>query len=304
MLPQRVFRAGTWTSDDNKTHTYTEAQVAALADGYDPQLRPANFVEGHPPDDQPGFGLVAAAFVDAEGWLSVVPKNVEVNYAQRVNNGEYNGWSASLLPPGHPANPTPDRHYLKHVGAVPAGFQPGVSGQPAQQFCRAESDGVVNFYCMTTKPPESPPATPPSPADTPEAANFARQQAEFVEQQRQFAEEQRQWQQERATERAANFIQANRNRLYGNEVEPTTAALAALYAAQDLQPVSFTQGGKTIEQKLTDVFEALVTNRQPLVGDKKLPPGPDPEQYTQQQTELEQAKARARASYAKALEDN
>jgi hypothetical protein len=275
LRPQRVFKSGSWTGDDGKTYTYTEEQVLSIATSYKPTLRAANFVEGHPKDDQPDYGLVAACFVDADGWLVAVPSDVEQNFATRYNSGEFNGWSISVLPPGHPDNPT-DGHYLKHIGAVPKGFQPGVKGQPIQQFCSPSDDGVINFYMEDKKEnPVTPPAVDPPTVPSLDPQQFAQlqseleaQKAELKAQGEAFKKQQAEWTAKVASDRAQNFVEANRTRISGNEIPLVRDVMSTLYIQEAIAPISFTSGDKQVA--LSDAVGQLIANRQPLYTEGRL----------------------------------
>jgi hypothetical protein len=286
LRPQKVFKAGTWTSDTGKAHTYSDEQVIDIANSYDPALKPANFVEGHPDDDSPGYGTVSAAYVDPDsGWLVVVPKGVPESFTSRVNAGEFNGWSASFLPPGHPDNPRGDKgHYLKHVGAVPKGFDPGVSGQPVQQFCSSNDTGVINFYYMAEKPddkPTTPPAATPIVPNEPgevhrvQAEQFAKLQEDIKTAQEQLATQQKEIAEQKAVMikegaqmKAESFVNLHRTKLQGDEIAGVKAALTALYIQDATTPVSFTNGDKTVN--VSTAYEDAIKNRPSIVPDGSL----------------------------------
>lgn len=274
-LPQKVFRAGTWTSDTGQTHSYDSTFVQQLAENYDPDLKVANFVEGHPANNQPSYGVVASAFVDNDGWLVVVPRKMEQNFVEKVSK-EQSPWSLSILPVGHPDNPIADGPYINHVGRVPKGFQPGVKGQPHQpmQFC--ESNGVINFYMADDKPttPEvvTPPVTPVDPAQAQQFAvlqsELAAQKAEIEKQKAELAAQKAAMINDNAAQKAENFIAKHRTKLTGNELQLAQDTLKALYVQEATAPVSFTSGDKTVP--LATAVEQLITNRQSLVPEGRL----------------------------------
>lgn len=284
-LPQKVFRAGSWTSDTGQVHSYDSTFVQQLAENYDPDLKVANFVEGHPADNQPSYGVVASAFVDNDGWLVVVPRKMEQNFVEKVSK-EQSPWSLSILPVGHPDNPITDGPYINHVGRVPKGFQPGVKGQPHQpmQFC--ESNGVINFYMADDKPntPESvtPVVAPISTEGTDlhhvQAQQFAvlqqqvKDQAELLkvqgEQLKAQAERNAQMALDAANLKAQNFIQLHRTKLSGNDIPEAQALLSKLYLDDASNPISFTAGDKQVS--VVAAVEKLISGRQSLVPGGRL----------------------------------
>lgn len=277
-LPQKVFKAGSWPSDTGQVHTYDDDFVRKLAENYDPDLKVANFVEGHPANNQPSYGVVASAFVDNDGWLVVVPRKMEQNFVEKVSQ-EKSPWSLSILPVGHPDNPIADGPYINHVGRVPKGFQPGVKGQPHQpmQFCTSDN-GVINFYMAEenkTSEVVTPPVTPVDPAQAQQFAVLQQQvkdQAELLkaqgEQLKAQAERNAQMALDAANLKAQNFIQLHRTKLSGNDIPETQALLAKLYLDDASNPISFTAGDKQVS--VVAAVEKLISGRESLVPEGRL----------------------------------
>lgn len=136
-----IFRAGTHVAADGKQYNFSEADVADLAASYDPQLSRAPLVVGHPKTDDPAYGWTGSLRFEG-GNLFAEPTAVEPQFAEMVNSQRFSTISASIYLPDTPGNPTPGRHYLRHVGFLGA-QAPGVKGLQRPEF--AEGDGAVEF---------------------------------------------------------------------------------------------------------------------------------------------------------------
>ncbi|TSD86015.1 peptidase [Mycobacterium sp. KBS0706] len=137
-----AFRAGTRTDASGARVTITVGDLAASAAAYDPSIRPAPLVIGHPKMEDPAYGWVGK--VEAAGdKLRVVPERVEAAFAQLVNDGRYSQVSACFWRPEASGNPVPGTWYLKHVGFLGA-HPPAVEGLPPVQFA-AENGQTVEF---------------------------------------------------------------------------------------------------------------------------------------------------------------
>ncbi len=60
MNTMEIFKSGTHTDSGGATITFSEADIAALAESYDPALSEAPLVVGHPKTDDPAWGWVKA----------------------------------------------------------------------------------------------------------------------------------------------------------------------------------------------------------------------------------------------------
>jgi hypothetical protein len=142
MKQLHIFRAGEHTASDGSVIRFTEADVAAIAAAYDPSLREAPIVVGHPRTDAPAFGWIASLSSN-EGHLFGFPRQVDPQFADAVRDGRFKKISVSLYGPTAPGNPRPGGYYLRHVGFLGAA-QPAVAGLRPVQFADGE-DGVVEF---------------------------------------------------------------------------------------------------------------------------------------------------------------
>jgi hypothetical protein len=138
-----VFRPGTFTPMAGAPISFTEADLKALASGYDAAAHPAPAVVGHPKTDDPAFAW-ASAFRWDEGSKRLLADlaDIEPAFGEAVAAGRYKRISLSLFTPDAPHNPKPGAYYPKHIGFLGAAA-PAVSGLKPVQF--AGDEGVVTF---------------------------------------------------------------------------------------------------------------------------------------------------------------
>ena len=139
MGPIGILKPGRYTSADGTAVEFTAEDLQKAADAYDPSVHEAPIVVGHPADDAPAWGWVAAARYD-RGVLWALPWQVDPAFSELVRAGRYKKVSASLYRPDAPTNPKPGVWYLRHVGFLGAA-PPAVKGLPAVQL--AGDQGVV-----------------------------------------------------------------------------------------------------------------------------------------------------------------
>ena len=147
MKPIKIFKVGKHTSMQGVAKEYTRDMLADCVAAYNPQLHEAPFVLGHPKHDDPAYGWADHLELDADGTLWAYPKQVDPTFAENTNAGKHNKVSASFYLPDSPANPTPGKLYLRHVGFLGA-QPPSVKGLGTVQFAENE-DGVVDFMSPT-----------------------------------------------------------------------------------------------------------------------------------------------------------
>ena len=137
----QIFRCGKHTASDGSVHDFTEARLRGCVEAYDPGLREAPLVIGHPKTDDPAYGWVKSlAFADA---LEAIPHQVNAEFAQLVNAGAFKKMSASFYLEDAPGNPKPGALYLRHVGFLGA-KAPAIAGLKSASFAADES-GVIEF---------------------------------------------------------------------------------------------------------------------------------------------------------------
>ncbi len=136
MQPIEIFRSGKHYADNGKAYSFSEADLKAAADAYDPSLHQAPLVIGHPAHDDPAYGWVSALTTDGASMVAA-PDRVNPEFSELVEKGAYKNVSASFYAPNAKGNPVPGIHYLRHVGFLGA-KPPAIKGLKAIQF--AETD--------------------------------------------------------------------------------------------------------------------------------------------------------------------
>ena len=137
-----LFRPGKHTAASGVAFDFTEAQLQATADAYDPAKHEAPIVVGHPRQDGPAYGWVKSLAFSEDG-LRAEPHQVDAAFAELVSAGRFKKISASFYSPNAPTNPVPGVFYLRHVGFLGA-QPPAVKGLKAAEFADAEA-GVIEF---------------------------------------------------------------------------------------------------------------------------------------------------------------
>lgn len=147
MKPIKIFKVGKHTSMQGISQEYTKTMLADCVAAYNPQTHEAPLVVGHPKTDDPAMGWVDHLELSDDGYLLAYPKQIDTEFAENVNAGKHNKISSSFYLPNSPANPTPGKLYLRHVGFLGA-EPPAVKGLGTVQFAEAE-EGVVDFMSPT-----------------------------------------------------------------------------------------------------------------------------------------------------------
>lgn len=143
MKPIEIFKPGTFTAMNGKKYTFSAAQVQELADSYKPEFADAPLVVGHPKLTSPRYGHAGKLFINATGVLCADPVDVVPEFAAAVAAKMYTNVSASIYLPDAPGNPTPGKHYLRHIGFL-GGAAPAVKGLKSVEFS-ADQTGVADF---------------------------------------------------------------------------------------------------------------------------------------------------------------
>lgn len=140
--PIQIFRPGTHTAMSGAVLSFSEDDLSAAAEAYDPAVHEAPLVVGHPRHDAPAYGWVSRLQY-AEGALQAVPAQVDDAFGEMVRKGRFKKVSASFYPPSHPTNPKPGVYYLRHVGFLGA-QPPAVKGLKAVEFAD-QDEGIVTI---------------------------------------------------------------------------------------------------------------------------------------------------------------
>jgi hypothetical protein len=137
----QIFRPGKHTASDGSVHDFTEARLRGCVEAYDPSVREAPLVIGHPKTDDPAYGWVKSlAFGET---LEAIPHQVNPEFAQLVNSGAFKKMSASFYLEDAPGNPKPGTLYLRHIGFLGA-KAPAIAGLKSASFA-ADEKGVIEF---------------------------------------------------------------------------------------------------------------------------------------------------------------
>lgn len=120
---------------------FSEDQLKAVADKYDPSLHEAPLVIGHPKSDNPAYGWVKAIEFE-DGDLYIDPDQVQPEFAEMVEQGSFKKRSAAFYPPNSPRNPVPGSYYLRHVGFLGA-QAPAIKGLKEVEF--SEDDDLITI---------------------------------------------------------------------------------------------------------------------------------------------------------------
>lgn len=143
------FRSGKRTDMHGTKIAFSESDLAASAQAYDPELHEAPLVVGHPDLNAPAYGWVQG--IRSQGSsLFARPQQVDSNFAELVQQGRYKKISASFYTPRSRANPVPGVFYLRHIGFLGA-MPPAVKG--LQPIVFAENEDIVTLDF--TEPPNS-----------------------------------------------------------------------------------------------------------------------------------------------------
>jgi hypothetical protein len=138
-----IFRAGSHVAVNGTPVTVSHADLAAIAEAYDPALGEAPLVVGHPKLNAPAYGWVRGLRAEG-GVLFAAPDQVDEQFAGLVKAGRFKKRSASFFLPGSPGNPTPGQMYLRHVGFLGAAA-PAVPGLRDASFAADDAALVVEF---------------------------------------------------------------------------------------------------------------------------------------------------------------
>lgn len=279
-----IFRAGRRTADNGVTYDFSDSDIDAIAASYNPALREAPLVVGHPAANLPAYGWVARAGSrsSADGRvLTMDSRAVDPAFAEMVRAERFPKRSASFYPPSSPNNPTPGKWYLRHVGFLGA-QPPAVEGLRNIEF--SEHDGDTGAVCFS----ESTAGINPSQEKTMDEETKQRiAKAEAAAAAAKQAQADAEAKSKRAEEQLAQFAEAQREQRHAANVEfceaaakstrlkPTkrAAAVAVLDLLGELQAVEFAEGDTTTKLSPVDFVKGLIADTAPLVQFGEFAPG-------------------------------
>lgn len=267
-----IFRAGRRTAENGTTYDFSDAVIDEIANSYNPALREAPLVVGHPAANLPAYGWVARAGSkpSADGRvLTMDSRAVEPAFAEMVRTARFPKRSASFYHPSNPNSPTPGKWYLRHVGFLGA-QPPAVAGLKDIQFSEGDADGVISFSetAITQKEilmDEETKARLAKAEAEAESAKLAQANAEAAtkvaqEQLAEFAEAQRQ-------SRHAAHVSFAEAQVKAGKILPKDkeTAVAVLDQLADSQPVEFSEAGVSKKVAPAEWFKGLIEGAKPLV---------------------------------------
>lgn len=142
--PIEIFKPGKFTAMSGAVVEFTESDLQAMVAAYDPAVHEAPLTVGHPKDNLPRYGGVAALSY-AGGKVLGAPQDVVPEFAEWVNKKMYNKVSGSVYTPEAPNNPKPGTYYLRHVGFLGA-QPPAIKGLNPDGISLSDSEeGVIEF---------------------------------------------------------------------------------------------------------------------------------------------------------------
>lgn len=143
-----IWSPGTYTSISGDQFTFTDEDVADIAEGYSPGAFAAPMVIGHPKTDDPAQGWADALEFDGETLWADANK-IDPDFAEAHRAGRYAKISPRFFMPDEPGNPTPGKFYLRHIGFLGA-VAPANKALPMADF--AEGEGTVTFADLPKLP--------------------------------------------------------------------------------------------------------------------------------------------------------
>lgn len=137
-----ILKPGTFTDVNGVTVTFSASDCEELVATYDAASEPAPAVIGHPKTDDPAYAWAESLRVE-NGRVVAEIGQIDPGFENVVSAGRYKRISPSIYPRNHPANPTPGKYHLKHIGFLGAA-KPAIKGLATVSF----ADGV-NADCIT-----------------------------------------------------------------------------------------------------------------------------------------------------------
>jgi hypothetical protein len=142
MKPLHIFKPGRHQPMRGGSLDFTERDLIATANAYNPTLHEAPLVIGHPKHDAPAAGWVKSLTATADGLIAE-PQQIDPSFAEQIGKASFKKISASFYHPDAANNPVPGVYYLRHVGFLGA-MPPSVKGLRPIELAEQE-EGVVEF---------------------------------------------------------------------------------------------------------------------------------------------------------------
>ena len=146
----QIFRPGKFKAMNGQEVSFSADMLEDIARSYDPALHKSPIVIGHPKLDDPAWGWIKSLAFSG-GILTAMPETIVQEFAAVVAAGHYKKVSASFFTPDSAGNPTPGKHYLKHVGFLGA-VPPAVTGLQPVSFAADEKTICIEFSAEGYEP--------------------------------------------------------------------------------------------------------------------------------------------------------
>lgn len=174
-----LFRVTDKTARNGKRYKIGAEELRQSAAAYDPKLKAAPLVIGHPKDDSPAFGWLKRVDAVAD-LLTGEPTSVAAAFAEAVNAKAFPKISMAFYPPDAANNPKPGVFYPRHVGffggqqtivdgLLDAVIPPEAVAQSAPAFADENTDDIAEFELEYAEP--AGPIEPKQPGDPVEQPN-------------------------------------------------------------------------------------------------------------------------------------
>ena len=274
-----IFKTGQHADSHGNVLDATPDYLRAIAASYQPALHEAPAVIGHPADNAPAYGWVQSlAFNDADGVLYANFSQVDEGFAGLLKAGRFKKRSASFYPPGHPANPTPDRPYLRHVGFL--GAQPPAVKGLADFADAGDPPGTRKMANAIFREPAPPTydfdePEPPQPENPMDKTELEAKEAELAEREKALAAREAELKKredalaaEEAAREEAEAADFAEGLVKAGKVLPgeKPAVIAILRGIDKGATYDFAEGGKLTQKPAADSLRALL-NRLPVAVD-------------------------------------
>jgi hypothetical protein len=139
----QILKPGTFTDVNGVKVTFSASDVEEVVASYDAASDPAPAVIGHPKTDDPAYAW--AESLSMQNGIAVADVGqLDPGFESIVNAGRYKTISPSIYPRNHPANPTPGKYYLKHIGFLGAA-KPAIKGLASVAFSEAQNADCITF---------------------------------------------------------------------------------------------------------------------------------------------------------------
>lgn len=159
-------RPGQFTDMNGVAVQFSEDDLAAAANAYNPALHEAPVVIGHPQHTAPAYGWVQSLEFGESGLVATA-HNTVAEFAELVS-GPYKKRSARFYTPGSPRNPVPGVYYLRDVGLLGA-QPPAIKGLADVSFAEGDEDVIEVSFAEpdSTDTPTNAETDRPDPDPTP-----------------------------------------------------------------------------------------------------------------------------------------